>query len=505
MLRFILRRLGISALILLLGSVFLFFITVMSGDPLEDLRESRDRNREQLIEARKRNMNLDQPWFQRYWGWLVGVGRCVTLNCDLGVDSRGASLNTALVNAAGSTLRLVTLATALAIIIGITMGILAAIRQYSGFDYMVTFAAFLFFSLPVFWVAVLLKEYGAIRFNNWMADPSVSLIAAIVISLLFALVIASLLGGDLKRKLLTGGITALFTFGAVTYFDQVGWWRQPALGLPLIIVVALGAGVILTYLTVGRSNRKIFFASLTTIAVGVVGWFVFNGWIVNPTYPLLLLMLAISIGSALVIGWFWGGWDKAIAMWVSVGTAVAFAGATALDQLLRNWGPFLDRKPRPISTIGSGSVNFEGPFWTGVWDWGVQLILPTVVLTVISLAGYSRYTRASMLETIRQDYVRTARSKGLSERVVITKHALRNALIPITTIVAFDFAGLIGGAVVTETVFGWKGMGALFQEGLSRVDPLPVMAFYLVTGTAAVLMNMVADIAYAFLDPRIRT
>ncbi|WP_109471479.1 ABC transporter permease [Ornithinimicrobium cavernae] len=505
MLRFILRRLGISALILVLGSVFLFFITVFSGDPLEDLRESRDRNREQLMEARIRNMNLNDPWYVRYWTWAVGVGKCITLNCDLGTDSRGSDINTALVNAAGSTLRLVTLATVLAIIIGITMGILAAIRQYSGFDYIVTFAAFLFFSLPVFWVAVLLKEYGAIRFNNWIADPSVSLTAAIIIGLLFGLVLASLLGGDLRRKLLTFAVAGLVAFGAITYFDMVSWWRQPALGLGLIILVALGAGVLLTYLTVGRTNRKIFYAALTTIVAGVIGTFVFGGWITEPTYPLLLLMFAISIVSAIVIGWFWGGWDKRIAIWVSIGTAVAFGLATILDQLLRNWGPFLERKPRPISTIGSGSPNFEGPFWTGVWDWGVQLILPTVVLTVISLASYSRYTRASMLETIRQDYVRTARSKGLSERVVITKHALRNALIPITTIVAFDFAGLIGGAVVTETVFGWKGMGALFQEGLTRVDPGPVMAFYLVTGTAAVLMNMIADIAYAFLDPRIRT
>ncbi|QDO88887.1 ABC transporter permease [Ornithinimicrobium ciconiae] len=505
MLRFILRRLGVSALILFLGSVFLFFITVFSGDPLEDLRESRERTAQQQMEARTRNMNLNEPWFVRYWMWLTGVAKCVTLNCDLGNDSTGASISTSLVNAAGSTLRLVTLATALAIIIGVTMGILAAIRQYSGFDYAVTFAAFLFYSLPVFWVAVLLKEYGAIRFNNWMADPSVSLTTALIVGLLFGLTIASVLGGDLRRKLVTGGVAALVGFGAMTYFDQVGWWRQPALGLPLIILIAAGAGVLLTYLTVGTTNRKILYSSLTTIAAGVVGWFIFNGWIVAPTYPLLLLMLAIAIVSGIVIGWFWGGWDRNIAIWVSIGTAVAFAGATALDQLLRNWGPFLDRKPRPISTIGSGSVNFEGPFWTEMWDWGVQLILPTIVLTVISLASYSRYTRASMLETIRQDYVRTARSKGLSERVVITKHALRNALIPITTIVAFDFAGLIGGAVVTETVFGWKGMGALFQEGLQRVDPAPVMAFYLVTGTAAVLMNMVADIAYAFLDPRIRT
>jgi peptide/nickel transport system permease protein len=109
-----------------------------------------------------------------------------------------------------------------------------------------------------------------------------------------------------------------------------------------------------------------------------------------------------------------------------------------------------------------------------------------------------------MLETINQDYIRTARSKGLSDRVVYTKHALRNALIPITTIVAFDFASLLGGAVITETIFGWKGLGAMFRAGLNTVDPGPVMAYYLVAGGAAVLMNMMADIAYAFLDPRIR-
>ncbi|USQ74963.1 ABC transporter permease [Ornithinimicrobium cryptoxanthini] len=505
MLRFILRRLGVSAFILVLGSVFLFFITVFSGDPLEDLRESRDRTAPQQMEARIRNMNLEEPWYVRYWMWAVGVAKCVTLNCDLGVDSTGRDIQSALTSAASSTLRLVTLATVLAIIIGISMGILAAIRQYSGFDYAVTFASFLFFSLPVFWVAVLLKEYGAIRFNDWIADPGISLTATIIIGLLFGVTLASLLGGDLRRKLITGAASAVFAIGAMLYFDSVGWWRQPALGLGLIILIAVGAAVVLTYLTVGRTNPKILYAALTTIAVGVVGFFVFQSWIKEPTYPLLLLMLAIGVAVAIVSGWLWGGWDKGIAIWVSIGTAVAFAGATALDQLLRNWGPFLERKPRPISTIGSGAPNFEGPFWTGVWDWGVQLILPTVVLTVISLAAYSRYTRASMLETIRQDYVRTARSKGLSERVVITKHALRNALIPITTIVAFDFAGLIGGAVVTESVFGWSGMGAMFESGLDRVDPGPVMAFYLVTGTAAVLMNMIADIAYAFLDPRIRT
>ena len=108
-----------------------------------------------------------------------------------------------------------------------------------------------------------------------------------------------------------------------------------------------------------------------------------------------------------------------------------------------------------------------------------------------------------MLEVLNQDYIRTARSKGVSERKVITRHALRNALIPLTTIVAFDFANLIGGAVITETVFAWQGMGTLFKDGLQAADPMRVMGFFLVTGTAAVVMNMLADLAYAFLDPRI--
>ena len=122
----------------------------------------------------------------------------------------------------------------------------------------------------------------------------------------------------------------------------------------------------------------------------------------------------------------------------------------------------------------------------------------------MSIASYTRYTRSSMLEVLGQDYIRTARAKGLPEHTVITRHAFRNAMLPLLTIIAFDFAGLIGGAVITETVFGWKGMGELFRTGLAQVDPAPVMAFFLVTGGAAVLMNMVADIMYAYVDPRIR-
>ena len=109
-----------------------------------------------------------------------------------------------------------------------------------------------------------------------------------------------------------------------------------------------------------------------------------------------------------------------------------------------------------------------------------------------------------MMEINSQDYIRTARAKGLPERTVILRHAFRNALIPIVTIVVMDFAALIGGAIITEQVFGWKGMGELFQTGLNNVDPNPVMAFVVVTGGIAVLFNLLADVIYALIDPRIR-
>jgi peptide/nickel transport system permease protein len=159
---------------------------------------------------------------------------------------------------------------------------------------------------------------------------------------------------------------------------------------------------------------------------------------------------------------------------------------------------------RILATTGSETPNFSGGFWLQFLDLLTHLLLPTLAIMLISFAAYSRYSRATMLETMNQDYVRTARSKGLTERTVIMRHAFRNALIPLTTLAAFDFGAVIGGAVITETVFGWTGMGRLFINGLLATDPNPVMAFFIVTAVSVVLFNMIADIAYAYLDPRIR-
>lgn len=137
-------------------------------------------------------------------------------------------------------------------------------------------------------------------------------------------------------------------------------------------------------------------------------------------------------------------------------------------------------------------------------DRAQHLGLPIIVLMVASIAQYSRYMRASMLEVVNSDYVRTARAKGLNEKRVTMKHAFRNALIPLVTIVALNFGGLLGGAVVTETVFALDGMGLYFVNQLNGGDPYPVMAWLMVTATMIIVFNLVADILYGYLDPRVR-
>ncbi len=132
------------------------------------------------------------------------------------------------------------------------------------------------------------------------------------------------------------------------------------------------------------------------------------------------------------------------------------------------------------------------------------MILPTVVLSLLQMAALTRYTRSSMLEVIRQDYVRTARSKGLPERVVINKHALRNALIPIVTILALSIPALFAGAPLTETVFAWPGIGRLLVEAVLGADFAVAQAIIVFLALLVIVFNLLADIAYALLDPRIR-
>ena len=134
----------------------------------------------------------------------------------------------------------------------------------------------------------------------------------------------------------------------------------------------------------------------------------------------------------------------------------------------------------------------------------IRLIMPTVSLAAIRVATYSRYIRASMLDTIHSDYLRTAYAKGLKERRIIWLHAFRNASLPLITLVALDIPIIFSGAVVTETIFSWPGMGRLFIDSLTILDPPILMIFVLLTAVSVVVMQLAADVVYAWVDPRIR-
>jgi len=134
----------------------------------------------------------------------------------------------------------------------------------------------------------------------------------------------------------------------------------------------------------------------------------------------------------------------------------------------------------------------------------LHMILPVLSLALISLAGYSRYIRSTMLEVLHQDYIRTAKSKGLERRYILLVHALKNAALPIVTIVGLDLPTLLGGAIVTERIFAWPGMGRLFLDHVERVDVAVVMAILMLVSVAVIVFQLLTDIAYAWLDPRIR-
>jgi peptide/nickel transport system permease protein len=147
-----------------------------------------------------------------------------------------------------------------------------------------------------------------------------------------------------------------------------------------------------------------------------------------------------------------------------------------------------------------GYVEFaENPL-----EWGEHLILPWVTLAVVYVGIYSRVLRSNMLDAMNEDYVRTARAKGLDERRVMTRHVLRNSLIPIVTLFGLDFGALLGGAIVVEAVFSLNGIGQYAYESLINTDLPPIMAIVLFGAFFVVLFNALVDIAYAWLDPRIR-
>jgi peptide/nickel transport system permease protein len=476
-------------------------LAAISGDPLEALRLSTEPNAALLLEMAIRDLQLDVPPPVRYFAWITGIlGFSGTPTFGLTIG--GTQVWDLLGLAIPISIRLVIIATILSIIIGITIGIISALRQYSRFDYTITFFAFLFFSLPIFWVAVLLKQFAAIEFNDFLLEPVIGTNWMIGFSLFGGLFWGGILGGNKVKFWTTFGLAFAITFATLFYISASGWLLTPSLGPILMTLMAVGIAVGITQLSNGLSNRRALLIALGVSALTPVFYFILQPVFTTEFDGLLMLLLAgaaIAVGAG--SGILFGGDDRRAIARTGALTAFLSAGLIVLDRFMQSWNEYYNNEwvfGRPIATVGDSTVDLEGDYWLTGIDSFTHLLLPTAALMLISVAGYV------LLEVLNQDYIRTARAKGLNERTVIMRHAFRNSLIPLTTIMAFDFAGVIGGAIITERVFAWRGMGTLFNDGLAAFDLNLVMGVILITSISALLFNLVADLVYAALDPRIR-
>lgn len=225
----------------------------------------------------------------------------------------------------------------------------------------------------------------------------------------------------------------------------------------------------------------------------------FVTFMINLLSLIIILALAIPIGisSAVHRNSFY---DKVMTTTVFVGFAMPSFWLALLLMIL--FGVHLHWLP--ISQLKS--MNFDSLSFTAkIWDMGKHLVLPIFVSAFTGLAGDSRFMRSSMLEVIRQDYVTVAKAKGLPERLVIYRHAFRNALLPIVTLIGLSIGGLVGGSVIFENIFGIPGMGQLFYMSVMTRDYPTVMGILTIGAILTLFGNLLADIGYMLADPRIRT
>jgi peptide/nickel transport system permease protein len=323
MITYILRRLAVGVVVLLFATVLVFVLVAESGNPLGALLANPHIPRS-VIRLKELQLHLNDPMWQRYWIWFSHVLRGV-----FGVSNSGLAVRHQLEIHLFVTLRMVILATVLSIFLAVTVGLISALRYDTIVDRGVSVVNFLFLSVPVFVVGLVLKTFVAVPIDQ--------------------------------------------------HFHRV--------------VLA----------TAGEQN--------------------------------------------------------------------------------------------PLAT---------GNFFQRLPDYASHTILPTITLVLATYASWAIYQRSTLLDVMDSDYVRLARAKGISPRRVLLRHILRNALIPVTTVIALDFAGVLGGAVITETVYGWNGLGRFFLDGVNNLDVNVTLAYLLLTAVIVIVFNLMADIAYGVLDPRIR-
>jgi peptide/nickel transport system permease protein len=228
------------------------------------------------------------------------------------------------------------------------------------------------------------------------------------------------------------------------------------------------------------------------------------------TIQLIIWGVLISAILAVLIGVYSAVRQYSVLDYVFTGASFAglsmppfWFGLIAIDLFSYRLQHWLHLSSAPLYSIGLHGVHSAG-FFNGGLDYARHLALPVMTLTIQIVASWSRYQRSSMLDVMSSDYIRTAKAKGLSGRKVIFKHALRNALIPLVTVMALDIGLLFGGLIVTEQIFSIPGMGKLFVDSLTNGDTNVLLPWLMVTAVFVILFNLLADVLYGALDPRIR-
>lgn len=229
----------------------------------------------------------------------------------------------------------------------------------------------------------------------------------------------------------------------------------------------------------------------------VINTFMWNSFIIAICVLVLQWILAAIVGIYAAIKQY-SLYDSFVTLLVFI--AMSFP-SFFLGLLLLKWLA-VDYRIFPLGGMVTTGADHTG--LAHVWDVAKHMALPVITLTLLGLGSLTRYFRTSMLEVIRQDYVRTARAKGLKERVVIFKHAFRNALLPLITLFALELPGLFSGAIITERIFNWPGIGRVTLDSIYLRDYPLIMGFTLFTGVLTVLANILADVLYGVADPRVR-
>ena len=495
---------------ILFGSSFLVYnLAAYASDPLAELRLSNDDSAQQQIAALTRQLNLDVPPPLRYFLWLRGLLGVFVGNLDLGTTRDGLSVQSELAFAIPVTIRLVLVATITALLLGLALGIISALRQYSRFDYGMTFLAFLLYSLPIFWVAVLLKEFMAIQFNNFLSEPNIPISWMIFFSIFTGVFWSSLLGGE-RRRFWTVFAGAFATnFVILWAIDLTDWYLDPGLGIFLIAFLSVGIAFGITALSSGLADVKARKAALVMAGLAIA-WYYPAQWIFDNygSYLTIFVMVAMVIGTGVLVAGAFSKIDRGPIARTAILTGVLCGFLILIDRVMQSWKEYSATDAvnyRPVPTFGQRKDQLvTEDFWLNNLDIIMHLILPTLALILISLAGWIRYSRGALLEVLNQDYIRTARAKGLNERVVITRHAFRNMMLPLSSLFVGEFVGLVGGAVITERVFGWQGMGTLGIKAINTYDLNLLMGVNLLLSFLVVTGNLLADLLYSALDPRIR-